>query len=325
MLTSSFDVLNIDLLMLPDTNLILLASVIEPLRAANRIAGQTLYGWRIFGSANGPVDTTSHITIPAQGAFSPQNEIAPLFVLASYNWRCNATTSLKMRLSKAARYRSIVAGIESGSWLLAESGLLNDYSATVHWEDFETFATSYPQVNLLPDRYVIDGKRITTCGALPTLDLMLEIIRRRQGYSLALEVSRLFIYDRSRFLEDKTRTVHSIGSMRVLDPRVEQAIRLMEDNIEQPLSLTRIARRIGISARHLQALFQTGIGVAPHLHYLALRLNAARRMVIETRASLADIAAVAGFNSASAFSRSYRAHFSESASETRRRVRATGL
>jgi transcriptional regulator GlxA family with amidase domain len=78
---------------------------------------------------------------------------------------------------------------------------------------------------------------------------------------------------------------------------------------------------VGVSARHLQTLFQEGMGVAPHIHYLALRLNAARRKVIETKASFADIAAATGFNSASAFSRSYRAHFSESASETRRRLR----
>ena len=60
----------------------------------------------------------------------------------------------------------------------------------------------------------------------------------------------------------------------------------------------------------------------PHVHYLALRLNAARRKVIETRLAFADIAALTGFNSASAFARSYRAHFRESASETRRRLRS---
>jgi transcriptional regulator GlxA family with amidase domain len=55
------------------------------------------------------------------------------------------------------------------------------------------------------------------------------------------------------------------------------------------------------------------------VHYTALRLNAARRKVIETDASLADIAAGSGFNSASAFSRAYRAQFLESPSETRAR------
>jgi transcriptional regulator GlxA family with amidase domain len=321
LLTASYDALDIDLLVLPDTNLILLASVIEPLRAANRITGSALYRWRVFSPTGRPVETTCGIPIPVDGRFSPQQESVPLFVVAAYHWQRHATRGLKTLLSRTARNRAVIAGIESGSWLMAECGLLNDCSATVHWEDVEAFATAYPHVNLMRERYVIDGRRITTGGALPTLDFMLELIRRRQGYSLALEVSRLFIYERSALAEGRPPPIHAIGSTPMLDPRVGQAVRLMEDNIEQPLRLTRIARRIGVSARHLQALFRDGTGVAPHLHYLALRLNAARRLVIETRGSLAEIAAASGFNSASAFSRSYRAHFSESASQTRRRLR----
>ncbi|TCL65159.1 GlxA family transcriptional regulator [Rhizobium sp. BK251] len=320
MLAPSNDPLDIDLLVLPDTTLILIASVIEPLRGANRIAGREIYRWRIFTPDGSPARTTSGIPVPAHGAFRPGREEVPLFVLASYNWRESATSALKMQLSHTARHRSTIAGIESGTWLLAEASLLDEFSATAHWEDFEDFATAYPQVNAVQERFVIDGKRITTGGALPTLDLMLEIIRRRQGYSLALEVSRLFIYEQAGYRGEGQVTPSTV-SLRMNDPRLAQAVRLMEDNVEQPMLLARLAKRIGVSARHLQALFQEGMGVAPHVHYMALRLNAARRRVIETKASFAEIAAATGFNSASAFARSYRAHFKESASETRRRLR----
>jgi transcriptional regulator GlxA family with amidase domain len=319
-LTSSDTPLDIDLLVLPETNLILIASVIEPLRGANRISGSEIYRWRLFTPDGSPVETTSHIPVPASGGFRPTVDTAPLFVLASYNWRRSATQTLKMQMSQTARYRSMIAGIESGSWLLAEASLLDNVSAAVHWEDFDDFALAYPQVRAVKDRFVIDGKRITTAGSMPTVDLMLEIIRRRQGYSLALEVSRLFIYEPAA-VYGAVELSPSTAGLRMRDPRVAQAVRLMEENIEQPLVLTRLARRIGVSARHLQALFQESIGAPPHVHYLALRLNAARRKVIETKASFAQIAAATGFNSASAFSRSYRASFSESPSGTRRRLR----
>jgi transcriptional regulator GlxA family with amidase domain len=285
MLTPSAEPLEIDLLVLPETNLILIASVIEPLRGANRIAGREIYRWRIYTPDGSPVETTSHIPVPAIAAFRPEKETSPLFVLGSYNWRRSATSHLKMQLSKTARHRSMIAGIESGSWLLAEASLLDHVSATTHWEDFEEFTAAYPNVRTVRDRFVIDGKRITTGGSLPTVDLMLEIIRRRQGYSLALEVTRLFIYEQSG-----TRT-----DMQVMP-----------------------------STAGLRMRFQEGMGVAPHVHYLALRLNAARRKVIETKATFADIAAATGFNSASAFSRSYRSNFSESASDTRARLRRRG-
>lgn len=335
MLTSSNARLDIDLLILPETNLILIASVIEPLRGANRIAGSEIYRWRLFTPDGAPVQTTSNIPIPVDSAFRPGRETTPLFVLGAYNWRRSATPALKMQLSQTARHRSVIAGIESGTWLLAEASLLDESAATTHWEDFDDFAAAYPQVRMVRDRFVIDGKRITTGGSLPTLDLMLEIIRRRQGYSLALEVTRLFIYEQAGGHEQaggteqaggrekaggRSEILPSAAAQRLGDPRVAQAVRLMEATVEQPMPLVRLARRAGLSARHLQSLFSASVGVAPHVHYLALRLNAARRKVIETSATFADIAAATGFNSASAFSRSYRAQFGESPSETRHRI-----
>ncbi|MDX3925025.1 MAG: GlxA family transcriptional regulator [Shinella sp.] len=321
-LQASSETLDIDLLVLPETNLILVASVIEPLRAANRISGQDLYRWRIYSPDGAAIETRSRVPVPVDGVFRPERERHPLFVLSSYDWQASATSALKMQLSKTAPHRSMMAGIESGSWLLAEACLLDGHSVTVHWEDMADFAAAYPQITVLRERYVIDNKRITSGGSLPTLDLMLEIIRCRQGYSLALEVSRLFIYEHER--TGGLLQVPALGNMRVADQRVSQAVRLMEETVEAPLTLVRLARRIGISARHLQELFQESMGVAPHQHYLALRLNAARRKVIETKTEFADIAAMTGFNSSSAFSRSYRAHYHESPTETRRRLRTTG-
>ena len=266
------------------------------------------------------METRSRIPVPVDGVFRPEKEPYPLFVLSSYQWQASATPLLRRQLSQTARHRTMMAGIESGSWLLAAASLLDGLSVTVHWEDMEEFASRYPQIAVMRERYVIDGKRITTGGSLPTLDLMLEIIRRRQGYSLALEVSRLFIYEHER--TGGLLQVPALGNMRVADQRVSQAVRLMEETVDAPLPLARLARRIGISARHLQDLFHESMGVAPHRHYLALRLNAARRKVIETKAEFADIAALTGFNSSSAFSRSYRAHYHESPTETRRRLRA---
>ena len=320
MLDPSAETLDIDILVLPETNLILVASVIEPLRAANRISGQTLYRWRLFSPDGLAVETQSRIPVPVDGPFRPDKERAPLFVLSSYQWRASDTPALRMQLSRTARHRSMMAGIESGSWLLAEASLLDGHSVTVHWEDREDFASTYPQISVIGERYVIDGKRITTGGSLPTLDLMLEIIRRRQGYSLALEVSRLFIYEQER--GGGLLQVPALGNMRVADQRVSQAVRVMEETVEAPLTLARLARRVGVSARHLQDLFRETMAVAPHRHYLALRLNAARRKVIETRLDFSEIAALTGFNSSSAFSRAYRAHYHESASETRRRLKA---
>ncbi len=147
---------------------------------------------------------------------------------------------------------------------------------------------------MVRERFVIDRKRITTGGSLPTLDLMLELIRHAHGYSLALEVSRLFIYEQERTRGDLLQ-VPAIGNMRILETR-RRRVKLMEETVEAPLTLSRAGARVWVSARHLQDLFKETMGVAPHEHYGAAA-ERARRKVIETRMEFADIAAISGFNS----------------------------
>lgn len=314
-----------DILVMPETTLILMAAVIEPLRAANRIAGRDLYRWTLLSPDGQPAETTSGIPIPVSGAFRPERRQDPLFVLASYNWRRGATREMKVKLARAAPGRSLIAGIESGAWLLADAGLLDGHAVTTHWEDMEEFSSAYPQIEMRRERFVTDRKRITTGGPLPTLDLMLDLIRRDRGHSLALEVSRLFIYEQAgterRSGGPAMSGILTASSGRAGDPRLAAAVRLMEETVDMPLVMTRLARRAGVSPRHLQDLFHRHLGVSPAEHYLALRLNAARRRVIESSVAFSEIAEATGFNSASAFSRCYRAHFRESPSETRLRLK----
>lgn len=311
--------LSIEILAFPETTLILLAAIIEPLRATNRIMGQTLYTWKLASLNGEPIRTTAQISVPIDGRFVGGSSEDPLFVVSSYNWQRYDTSQARSALAKAARQRSSIAGVESGTWLMAAAGLLDHHKATIHWEDRDLFASSFPNIEIVTDRYVFDRKRMTTGGALPTLDMMLEIVRRRQGHAIALEVARSFVYERDSGVRELLPP--STTAFGVLDPRLSRAIKLMEETTSDPLKIDDVARHVEITARHLQSLFQGALGVSPQEHYLALRLNAARRRVIETKIDLEGIAEMAGFSSPSAFSRAYRAQFAESPSETRRRLR----
>jgi transcriptional regulator GlxA family with amidase domain len=313
--------LELEILVVPDATLILVAAVIEPLRAANRVLGRRQYRWLITTPDGNPAMTTSGIPIPAERAFTPQGSGAPLLVIASYNPRLQATPSLIKRLSRAAAVRPMIGSVESGAWLLALAGLLNGRRATTHWEDLDDFAARFPEIDVRPDRFVIDGKRFTTGGASPALDMMLELIRARQGYPLALDVAKLFLYDQSHMAEEPQRTP-SLGRLITREPRVAAAVKAMEEHIEEPLSIAQVAAAAGVSLRRLQTLFLETLKVAPHAYYHALRLNVARRTLIETRLSVAEIAAASGFNSGTVFTRAYRGQYGESPSETRRRARA---
>ena len=98
----------------------------------------------------------------------------------------------------------------------------------------EDFAAAFPGADVRPDRYVIDGPVFTTGGASPTFDLMLHLIRSRLGMAVALDVASVFIYDQARAATDAQPLV-SLGRLDGYDPRLAQAIRLMEAHVDQPL------------------------------------------------------------------------------------------
>lgn len=310
--------LNIDFLVLPDVSLLSLASAIEPLRAANRVSGRTLFSRRLLSADGCPVMTSGGMAIPVEAAFSADDVRDVLVVVAAFNIAAHARRPLLAELRRVARRGIEIGGVESGSLLMAMAGLLNGHRATTHWEDLEDFAARFPEIDVRADRYVIDRGRFTTGGASPALDMMLHLIRARHGPALALDVASVFIYDESRAAGDPQPMV-SLGRLDVSEPRVAAAIRIMQERIEQPMSIPLLARRAGIGQRMLETLFLRAVGTTPREYYWALRLNAGRRLVLDTHRSMTEIAAQTGFGSASAFARSFRARFGESPRDARKR------
>ncbi len=317
---ASDETLHVDLLVLPEVSLLSFASTLEPLRAANRVSGRRLYDWRLLGSAGREIVTSSGIRLPMDAAFDPADTRDVLVVLASFNVERHATPELLGQLRRLARGGLPMGGVEAGAWVLAMAGLLAGRRATTHWEDLEIFADAFPETDVRPNRFVVDGQFFTTGGASPALDTMLALIRARQGYALGLDVASVFIYDQSRTGEDPQPSL-SLGRLDWYEPRIARAMRTMEETIGNPLPLPAVAARAGTSARTLEALFVETVGMTPRDFYVGARLNAGRRLVVETRQPMAAIAERVGFGSASSFARAFRRRFGTSPGEARRRAR----
>lgn len=318
------DALDITLLVFPEVSLLSFAATLEPLRAANRAGGQEHYTWRLVSSDGNPVVTSSGLPLPVQGQFDPSISTDALIVLAAFNVAQHTSPRLLAGLRKMAQRGVAIGGVESGSWVLAKAGLLDGRRATTHWEDLDDFAATHPAIDVCPDRFVVDGNRFTTGGASPALDMILHLVRARQGYPLALEVASIFIYEEVRTGGDPQPVV-SLGKLDWNEPRVSAAIRIMGKRIERPVSIHAIAKEVGISLRMLEVLFRQTVGVSPHGCYLNLRLKAGRRLVLDTRKSITEIANQTGFGSASAFARRFRASFDESPAQARKRTASSTL
>src|SRR3546814_16697687 len=109
---------------------------------------------------------------------------------------------------------------------------------------------------------------------------MLHLIRSRFGYPLALEVASVFVYDEAHAATDAQPLV-SLGRLAGYEPRVAAAIRLMESRLDSPLTTAAIARLLEISVRTLELLFRQAPDIGPGPYYLRLRLQAARRLLLD--------------------------------------------
>lgn len=308
--------LKLTFLLFSGASIMCIASAIDPLRAANRIAGERLFDFRLVSMNGEPAMTTSDLPMAVSGRFDPRESTDVVAVIGGFGMRQQGTAALLAALRQAARPARAIGGIEAGTWLIGRAGLLEGRAATTHWEDLEDFASAFPGTDVRPDRYVIDGPVFTSGGAAPTFDLMLHLIRARLGMAVALDVASVFIYDQTRAATDAQPLV-SLGRLDGYDPRLAQSIRTMEGHVDQPLTIASVARRVGLTPRALENIFRRSIGETPGAYYLRLRLNAARRLVADTHLPMADIAARTGFSSAATFSRAFAKGFGKAPSMLR--------
>ena len=309
--------LRVTFIVMSGSSLMCAASAIDPLRAANRVQGSTVFDWKVVSMDGLPAVTTSGLPIAVSGRFDPREPTDMLAVIGGFGARDHPGTRLLSGLRTAARTARAYGGIEAGSWLIARAGLLEGRAATTHWEDMEDFTAAFPGIDVRPDRYVIDGPAFTSGGASPTFDLMLHLVQARLGMAVALDVASVFIYDQTRPATDAQPLV-SLGRLDGYDPRLAQAVRLMEAHVDRPLTIAAIAHRCGVTARTLESIFGRALGETPGAYYLRLRLNAARRLVLDTRLAMADIADRTGFSGSAAFSRAFSRQFSQPPGKMRR-------
>lgn len=307
--------LTVGVLVMSECNAFSLAACVDPMRATNRRAGRPLFHWSFHSPIGGLVTLTAGFDVattplPDRAAFDA------LIIVAGFRLEEQATPDLLARLRRLAPQLQAMGGVDGGSWFLARAGLLNGRAATTHWEDLEKFATRFPDIEVRRDRYVVSGPFITTGGAAPCLDMMLDLISARWGADLALRVAGAFLYEplHASSAPQQALPAHRIARA---DPALGEAIKRMEEGLEQPPLIAEIARDLGLSQRRLEMLFTERLGVPPGRFFLDLRLDEARRLLTDTKLTIQEVALRTGFSSQMAFARAFRARFKTTATALR--------
>ncbi|MCP1845666.1 transcriptional regulator GlxA family with amidase domain [Bradyrhizobium sp. USDA 4524] len=307
----------IGLLLIPGFAMMSYASAVEPLRAANVLAGKDLYRWRHISIHGSDIVASNGVRIQADANIGSAGRLDAIVVCAGGNPQAFNHPPTLAFLRKAARHGVTLGGVSAGPYLLAQAGVLEGYRCTVHWEHIPAFTETFPFLHLSRSLYELDRDRFTCAGGIAALDMMHAMIRIDHGAALASAVSDWFLQTEVRRGEVAQR-LSPTERFGVRHPKLVQMLLRMEREIETPLSSRELSEIAGVSLRQLERLFARHLGTTIHRHYRRTRLEHARVLLRQTTKSIGEIALATGFAAPTQFSRSYRLHFGVAPAQERR-------
>jgi len=289
--------------LIPNFSLIAFASAIEP-----RQTGRELYSWQIVSKDGMGVRASNGVQVAIDQSLpdirlSPGGTNPTVVLCTGAGVEHYQDKELFGWLRRADRSGAAIGALCTGAHILARIGLLDGHKCTIHWENLPGFVEDFPEIEVTADLFEVDQKRLTCSGGTAALDLMLHLIAEKHGNEIA--TNEQCLQDRIRQSHDHQRVPYRVR-MGVHNPKLINAIEMMESNIEEPLNQELLARYIGLSRRQLERLFRKHLGRTPAQYYLELRLERARHLLYQTSMPIMNVAFACGFVSASHFSTCYR-------------------
>jgi transcriptional regulator GlxA family with amidase domain len=270
------------------------------------------YTVEVVARRAGPISTSSGIRLLADRAVGEVSGGVDTLLVAG-----GAGTVAAMKdelllawLRRMARRVRRLGSVCSGTFLLAEAGLLDGRRATTHWQFCRELAQRYPRVAVDEDPiFVRDGNVYTSAGVTAGMDLALALVEEDHGREIALAVARQLVLFLKR--PGGQSQFSAQIAVQAADREPLRAVQLwIADHLDADLSVPVLARRAAMSERNFSRRFTRETGATPGDFVLRARVEAARRRLEESSEGVDTIAAQCGFGSAEvmrrAFSRTLR-------------------
>ena len=272
------------------------------------MSGKKLYDWTFIGENEEFVSCSAGTQFKLDTTLIELHRDDTILLCGGTTIQESTTKKLIGWLRREARRGLVIGGLCTAAYPMAKAGLLDEKKATIHWENQDSFAEEFLEVELTKTVYVCDGNRYTTAGGTSSIDLLLKIIADDHGEELANAVADQMIYSSIRTDQD-TQRLSVPTRIGVRHPKLSKVIQMMEINIEEPKSPSILAKDVGMSTRQLERLFRRYLDRSPKRYYMELRLQKARNLLMQTDMSVINVALACGFASPSHFSKCYRAHY----------------
>jgi transcriptional regulator GlxA family with amidase domain len=299
-------------------------------RQRDRRSRAPLLQWRIESLDGKPVQTASGQIVSVDGPINARIAADAVVVTAPFVPNIERFFEQPERLEPlfAALRRqhqrgALLASYCTGSFILAEAGLLDGRIATTHWARARTFATCYPEVDLRVSEILTEQDRILCSGAVTTsLNLALRLVETFAGAEVAAATGKLMLIDVNRGSQSSYATLPDAPPH--ADSLVARAQRAMQQSLQQGFDLGALARRLAVSERTLNRRFKQATGAAPLRYLQLLRVDVAK-WLFETRDLTVDaVGARVGYGDLSTFRRLFKRETGLSPRDYQRRFARRG-
>ena len=294
-------------LLIPGYNLAEMSHIIEPLKVANHSLGHRLYRWTLFSLEGGPLMSSCGIkvdTLPLT-ADLVLDQLDALVICASHDVYQLPLQSFIEPLKRLADNNTMLGGVGTGAYYLYRAGLLDE----CRWTIDHRYLGDLRHQGATPNRAIfnVNNNRFTCQGGSTSLDMMLHLMHLHHGKSLAICVAEKMNCGVLR--TPKEHRLDNKSSPYGWPNALQQVTSLMENNIDEPLSLSEISGYAGLGKRQIQRLFKVYVGISPSIYYLEKRLNHAHKLLFESELTVEKIAILSGFSSLPSFYKCYKKRF----------------
>lgn len=299
----------------PGFSAIELAGITHALKTANKIIGHERFACRIISDMPGLVTGGGQVLVRAEPAIEGHAFGDAIIVLGGSRVTLSGWIRRVRAMQRLARPAVLLSD--------AATAFIRTTDAppgriTTHWRDIAMLAEEGYYPNITTQLAAQSDGITTAAGNAATAELVIGLISKHLAPIELAELGNRLLLSAIRHSDaEQPRDISDNAGL--FDVRVTKAIKLMESNMEDPLAMSELTRRVGLSTRHLERVFREVFDETPARFYKRLRVRRARAMIEDTLIPLIDVAVATGFYSHNALSRAVRDEYGSTPSKMRAR------
>lgn len=270
---------------------------------------QILCGWTVLSDTMDAVPSSSGVTVqPTERLGDPSKFDYIVVVGGLMDDTPKLDPAYTRYLRQAAAAGVPLVGVCTGAFLLHRAGLMDGYRCCVSWFHHADFLEQFEGIDPVADQiFIVDGNRLTCSGGASSAHLAAYLVEKHVGRAQASKSLHIMIIDDADLPEKPQPGVPL--DLKTKDPMVRRALLIMQQNIDFPISVQELARRMGNSKRQLERHFRSALDTSPQAAFLNIRLSFAHHLIETSEKSVAQIAVDCGFCDSSHLSRMFRRRY----------------